>query len=150
MSRTCVYQRRVTWADCDPARVWRFTSILSFVEEAEVSLLREAGVLSALYGRLPRAYVEASFHATASFDEQVTVLLSLMQVGRSSLHYQFEIRLREDLGATGKLRVVLVDKQGKPQAIPATVRQRLELWMAQAMAAPPPLISRSEPPGSTL
>ena len=143
MSRTFAYQRRVAWADCDPAGVWRFTSVLSFVEEAEVSLLRDAGVLSALYGRLPRAYVEASFHATASFDEQVTVLLSPMQVGRSSLHYQFEIRLREDLlGAAGILRVVLVDKQGKPQAIPATVRQRLELWMAQAAAAFPPLISR--------
>jgi acyl-CoA thioesterase FadM len=150
MSRTFAYQRRVTWADCDPAGVWRFTSVLSFVEEAEVSLLREAGVLSALYGQLPRAYVEASFRATASFDEQVTVLLSLMRVGRSSLHYQFEIRLREDLGAVGKLRVVLVDKQGKPQAIPATVRQRLETWMAQAAAAFPPLISGSEPPGSPL
>lgn len=139
MSRAFAYQRRVTWADCDPAGVWRFTSVLSFVEEAEVSLLREAGVLSALYGRLPRAYVDASFHATASFDEQVTVLLSLTRVGRSSLHYEFEIRLREDVGATGMLRVVLVDKQGKPQAIPATVRRRLELWMAQTAAALPPL-----------
>lgn len=135
MNRAIAYERRVTWADCDPTGLWRFTSVLSFVEEAEVSLLREAGVLDSLYGRLPRAYVEARFHATASFDDRVTVLLSVARMGRTSLHYQFEVRLRGELAAIGKLRAVLVDEQGRPQLIPAAVRQRLELWMTHAPPA---------------
>lgn len=68
MARAHAYERRVTWSDCDAAGMWRFASALTFVEEAEVSLLREAGVLAVLYGRLPRAHVEARFHTAAAFD----------------------------------------------------------------------------------
>jgi len=135
MNRVFAYKRRVTWADCDPTGLWRFTSVMSFVEEAEVSMLREAGVLESLYGRLPRAYVEARFHAAASFDDEVTVLLSVTRMGKTSLQYHFEVRLRDELGATGELRAVLVSKQGRPQVIPAAVRRRLELWMSHAPPA---------------
>jgi acyl-CoA thioesterase FadM len=58
MNRAIAYKRRLSWADCDPTGLWRFTSALSFAEEAEVSLLREAGVLESLYGRLPRVQVD--------------------------------------------------------------------------------------------
>jgi acyl-CoA thioester hydrolase len=139
MARSHTYERRVTWADCDAAGMWRFTSALIFVEEAEVSLLREAGVLDVLYGRLPRAYVEARFTAAVAFDDLVTVHLSIARIGKTSLHYEFDIRLSHAHAASGKLGVVYIDEQGKPEALAGRPRDLLERWMA---AAPP----RSTPP----
>jgi acyl-CoA thioesterase FadM len=129
------YERRVTWADCDPAGMWQFTCALEFVEEAEVSLLREAGALTNLYGRLPRAYVEARFHKAASFDDQVSVRLTLVRIGDTSLHYQFDIWLRGDLAVSGKLGVVFVDEQGNPRPLPPAERRLLESWVAEHMEA---------------
>jgi acyl-CoA thioester hydrolase len=128
MTRVHSYQRRVTWADCDAAGLWRFTSALTFVEEAEVSLLREAEVLAVLYGRLPRAYVEARFAAAAAFDDLVTVHLSVARLGKTSLHYEFQIRREEELAA-GKLGVVYVDGSGKPEPVPEQTRALLKKWL---------------------
>lgn len=132
MARVHAYERRVTWSDCDAAGMWRFTSALTFVEEAEVSLLREAGVLAVLYGRLPRAYVEAQFPAAAAFDDLVTVHLSLARVGKTSLHYQFQISLGEELAAIGKLGAVFIDEEGNPEPIEGQTRNMLERWMQGA------------------
>ena len=134
MARAHAYERRVTWSDCDAAGIWRFTSALTFVEEAEVSLLREAGVLAVLYGRLPRVYVEARFPAAAAFDDLVTVRLSLARVGKTSLHYEFQISLDEEHAAIGKLGAVFIDEAGNPEPIGGQTRNLLERWM---QGAPP-------------
>jgi acyl-CoA thioesterase FadM len=132
MARCYTYERLVTWADCDATGMWRFTSALTFVEEAEVSLLRDAGVLALLYGRLPRAYVEARFAAAAAFDDLATVHLSIARIGRTSLHYEFDIRLSQARAASGKLGAVFVDEHGKPEALAGYPRDLLERWMAAA------------------
>lgn len=142
MARSHSYDRRVTWADCDATGLWRFTSALTFVEEAEVSLLREAGVLAMTYGRLPRAYVEARFSAAATFDDLVTVHLSLARIGKTSLHYEFDISVEYEHATRGKLGVVFVGEHGRPVPIAEQTRNLLERWMHGPAETSIPHVSR--------
>jgi acyl-CoA thioester hydrolase len=123
------YPRRIAWSECDPAGWWRFTSALSYVEEAETELLRTVGVLDSLYRWLPRIYVDARFTAPARFDDEVLVRLRLARIGTSSLHYEFEIRNGTVVAATGRLGTAFVDPSGASRPLPAEARMALAAWM---------------------
>jgi len=128
------YRRRVAWAECDPAGWWRFTSALSYVEEAETELLRSAGVLDSLYRWLPRVYVQAEFTAPVRFDDEVVVQLRVAKIGRSSLHYAFEIVNGTAVAASGRLGTAFVDAEGGSRPLPLEVRTALD----GGQASPPP------------
>ena len=71
-----VHKRRVAWADVDPSGAWHFTAALTYVEEAEIELLRRAGVLDIINSHLPRIYIRADFKRPAYFDDVVIVHLA--------------------------------------------------------------------------
>jgi acyl-CoA thioester hydrolase len=128
LGREINYSRRVRWSDCDVAGIWRFTAALTYTEEAEAELLREAGVLPELYRYLVRVYVDAQFRRPAVFDDFVTVRLRLLRLGRSSLHYEYGILCEDETAAFGRFSAVYVQDSGKAQPLPEQARQRLEAW----------------------
>ena len=128
MVRALRYKRRVAWGDTDASGAWTFLAVLRYVEEAEVELLREAAVLTELYGSLPRIYVEARFNRPAHFDDVVEVRLSLDRVGDSSLHYRFEVFVEDQTAAEGRLGAVLIDESGRSTGLPDEVRASLAAW----------------------
>jgi YbgC/YbaW family acyl-CoA thioester hydrolase len=130
VGRTLRHERRVAWGDTDASGAWTFCAALRYVEDAEVELLREASVLGDLYGSLPRIYVEARYVRPARFDDVVEVRLSLDRVGRTSLHYHFEIVVDGDVAAEGRLGAALIDQSGKAAALPEHVRASLNAWSA--------------------
>jgi acyl-CoA thioester hydrolase len=133
MPESVSYRRRVPWADTDASQAWMFTAVLRYAEEAEVELLRAAGVLGELYGHLPRTYVEARFRRPAFFDDEIEVAIGLTRMGDSSLHFDFTVHRQGELAAEGRLGAAFVS-DGAKASLPATVRRALATWVTQVRA----------------
>lgn len=119
------YRRRVGWTDVDPSSNYQFTAALRYVEEAEVAMLREAGLLEVLYPHLPRTFVRADFRAPARFGDEVTVQIRPRRLGHSSIEYEFRVCKGERLCAEGSLGAALIGEDGTSAALPDMVRERL-------------------------
>lgn len=96
-------RRLVGWTDVDPSENYQFSAALRYVEEAGIAMLRELGVFDELYPHLPRTLVRADFRRPAHFGDEVTVLLRVGRIGRSSVEYDFELRHGAPLCAEGTL-----------------------------------------------
>lgn len=114
-------KRRVAWSDCDPASIYTFTAALHYVEDAEVGMLRSKSLLQELYPRLPRIYLEANYHAPARFEDELTIALAITRLGKSSIHFAFEISREAAICASGQYGVCYLGRDGKPAAIPGHV-----------------------------
>ncbi|MEU4233766.1 thioesterase family protein [Nonomuraea sp. NPDC026600] len=119
-------KRRIGWTEVDPSSNYQFSSALQYVEEAEIALFREAGVLGDLYPHLPRTHVTASYVRPARFDDLITVQVKVSRVGRSSVDLDFRILLDETVCAHGVLGSAYVDPAtGTSTPVPEHVRARL-------------------------
>lgn len=119
------HTRRVGWTEVDPSSNYQFTAVLRYVEEAEIALLRDRGVLSRLYPHLPRTFVRAEFRSPARFDDEVTVAIRPSRVGRSSVEFAFEVRQDARLCAEGTLGAALIGDDGRATPLPDDVRAAL-------------------------
>lgn len=120
------HERRVGWTDVDPSTNYQFTAALTYVEEAEIALLRAAGVLDDLYPHLPRTHVSARFVAPAHWEDLVTVLVRVSRIGRSSIDLEFRLEHDGVLCAEGALGAALVDPgTGRTTPVPEHVRAAL-------------------------
>ena len=118
--------RRVGWTDVDPSSNYQFTAALRYAEEAEIAMLRDAGVLDQLYPHLPRTHVSASFSSPAHWEDEVAVLVRVARIGRSSMELEFRIECAGRLCAEGLLGSALVDPlTGRGAPVPASVRRAL-------------------------
>jgi acyl-CoA thioester hydrolase len=127
------YKRRVAWGDVDASGAWRFTAALSYVEEAETQLMREAGILEEDTPRLPRIYVDAQFKSPAHFDDEVVVHLSISRIGTSSVHYEFVIVKDNDVAVEGRLGVAFVGPSGTSEPLPKGIRSAFAAsWRTRA------------------
>lgn len=114
-------KRRVAWSDCDPADMYTFLSALRYVEDAEVGMLRSYGLLKFFYPHLPRIYLEVSYKEPARFDDEITTSLAIMRLGKSSLHFVFQISREAVICAEGRYGVCYLGQSGKPTPIPGDV-----------------------------
>lgn len=119
------HTRRVGWTEVDPSTNYQFTAALRYVEEAEIALLRELGVLARLYPHFPRTFVRAEFRSPARFDDEVTVAIRPSRVGRSSVEFAFEVRQGGRLCAEGTLGAALIGDDGRSAPLPDDVRAAL-------------------------
>jgi acyl-CoA thioesterase FadM len=123
-----VVQRRVEWADTDGAGHQHFTAVLRWLEEAETCLHERLGIIDRTFGQIPRVRLEVDFTARLYFRDLVDVELRVLEVGRSSVRYGFNVRRGQDLAAKGAIVVVHCDSdpaRGEPQEWPEDVRAAL-------------------------
>jgi len=78
-------QRRIEWWDTDASGNYHNTAAFRLLESAETLLLGRIGLLHDVYGRLPRARLEADFRAPLGFHDLVDVDLEVVSVGGSSI-----------------------------------------------------------------
>ncbi|MBW4718510.1 acyl-CoA thioesterase [Saccharothrix obliqua] len=108
-------ERRVEWYDTDAAGHQHHSAVLRWVEQAEAELLRGLG-LAGLFGRTPRVRHEVNYRSRLRFGEVVRTSLRVVDLGRTSLRYEFAVR-----GATGPAADgVLVVAHAEPDAPGAT------------------------------
>jgi YbgC/YbaW family acyl-CoA thioester hydrolase len=106
-------QRRIEWPDTDASGLYHNTAAFRFIEVAETLLLERLGILEEVYGRLPRAHVEADFSLPLRFRDLVDVNLRVAAVGRSSITYEFEMRANDEVAVTGRAVAVLLDGESR-------------------------------------
>lgn len=137
--KTFHYHTKLEFADTDSAGVAHFTSILKIVERAEHAFLEAVGipVIERSHGRAgapvfgwPRVDVRFRFRRPIVFGDQVTVELSVREIGTKSIAYSAKVILADgEVAAEGKLVNACVgasDEEGmKAIEIPETLREIL-------------------------
>ena len=118
-------QRRVKWADTDASGLWHFAVVCDLVEETETELHRRLGIVDETSGRMPRVNFTVQYDLPASFGDLLDVELRVVDVGGSSLVYEFAIRRRDDLLASGSMTTVFVDSAGRAAPLPPSIREPL-------------------------
>lgn len=119
-------QRRIEWPDTDASGVYHNTAAFRFIEVAETALLDRLGFLRQVYGRLPRAHIEADFERPLGFRDLVDISLAVDAVGKSSVTYQFEMSCRGKVAVRGVAVAVLLSKaNGRPVGWPPRYRSLL-------------------------
>ena len=128
-----VVQRRIEWPDTDASGNYHNTAAFRFIEVAETALLERLGFLDDVYGRLPRAHVEADFVAPLVFRDVVDISLRVAMVGRTSLTYAFDMSTGGRIAVRGRVTAVLLDvPRGSPVEWPKEYRRLLEAAGPQA------------------
>lgn len=90
-----VFERRVEFCETDAAGIAHFSSLLQYAEQAEHALLRSLG-MTVHSGRdsdyvWPRVHVEMDFAGPIRFEENVSVVVTVMKLGESSVRYRFRL-----------------------------------------------------------
>jgi acyl-CoA thioesterase FadM len=126
-----VLERRVAWVDTDPSGAYQFTAAIRYVEDTEISMLRELGILDLLYPHLPRVAVQASYRRPCYFEEVVQVLIRVSRLGESSIEYEFRLQLPDGTRcAEGSMTAVFVGSSGQPTTLPEEARRTLDARFA--------------------
>ncbi|MFL5797512.1 MAG: acyl-CoA thioesterase [Actinomycetota bacterium] len=120
-------QRRIEWSDTDASGAWHNSAAFNIMESAEVTLVDRLGMREDVYGRHPRAHIEADFLAPLWFRDIVDCEVRVARVGRSSVTYDVEIRRGGEVCVRGRLVAVLLDRiGGTPQPWPEEYRRAFE------------------------
>lgn len=124
MSVEQVERMRVAWVDTDAGGRIHFSNAFRWVEVAETSLMRRIGMLER-WGDYPRRHVEAEFYKVLRFEDEFDVRLRVEAVGRTSITYAWTLEREGEICVGGRHTVVNVDRDGKPEPLPAEVREAL-------------------------
>jgi YbgC/YbaW family acyl-CoA thioester hydrolase len=123
---TQTIERRVQWMDTDAAGIWHHSTLVRWAEEAEAELHRQAGIIEETFGATPRVHVEFDYFLPLRFDELVRLTLSVTDLGRSSITYEFDLVRGNERVAFGKMIAVFIDREtGTKRPWPEPIRAAL-------------------------
>lgn len=126
MGASITIRRRVHWMDTDAAGHWHHSAAIRWTEEAEAELHRELGIIGDTFGATPRVHTEYDFGVPLFFDDEVEVTLTVGTVGESSLSYEVRVERAGEIAATGRVIIVLIDREnGSKRQWPEPFRRLL-------------------------
>ncbi len=119
---------QVRYIECDPMSVAHHSVYPVWLELARTQWLRDRGMP---YSELEQqgvlfvvARMSIRYRKPARYDDVLLVRVWLAKGGKPSrvkVDQEYEIRRGDELLATAETTLVCVDRQGKPQAIPAQI-----------------------------
>ena len=119
-----VIRRTVGWADTDASGHYQFQVVFRWLLEAETELHARLGIADETHGSSPRLHVEADYLDRLWFRDEVELELIVDRLGRSSLHYRFEVRKGTSVAARGLMAVAYLPKTAeRPQPWPDHLRR---------------------------
>jgi YbgC/YbaW family acyl-CoA thioester hydrolase len=128
------YRRRVQFAEVDSAQIVHFSHFFRYMEEAEHSLWRAAGLSISTRGdgfSYPRVAASFEYHAPLHLEEEFDVHLRIVKITRASMAYACGISRGGDRLATGSLTIVCVtrgeDGRMTSAPFPDDVRRRFDV-----------------------
>lgn len=116
---------RVGWVDTDASGRIHFTAAFRWVEAAESSLYRKAGVFADGVGHLPRRHVEVDYLRALIFEDEIEVCVRVASVGTTSITFEWQISHGGETAVRGRHTAVQVDASGQPFALDENVRNVL-------------------------
>ena len=126
--------RIVEFGDTDMAGIVHFANFFRFMEAAEHALLRSMGLSVVMeidggkYG-LPRVSASCDYLRPARFGDELTVEVTVVKLGRSSVSYAFDFTRGDEAIARGRVTAVFCRfDAGRPEAceLPAEFRTKLD------------------------
>jgi YbgC/YbaW family acyl-CoA thioester hydrolase len=117
MIREHRYRRIVQWQDTDLAGIIHFSNYFRYMEEAQTDFLSANGLDYRPGGAdytffLPRVASSCDFKKPVTFRDEIDIYLRVIEVGESSIHYEFSFQCRGEEVAFGKLSEVCVVPDG--------------------------------------
>lgn len=125
-------QRRIEWSDTDASGHWHNTAAFRMIEWAETALFERLGFLDDVYGYLPRVHISVDFLKLLDHRDLVDVTLSVADVGRTSITYDFSIERDDKPCVRAKVVTALRTAEGASRAWPDEYRRRLTTAGPQA------------------
>lgn len=121
---------RVYYEDTDLAGIVYYANYLKFIERGRTEALIAGGVDQArLRAEAGIAFavrrVEADYLAPARLQDQLQVLTRLTGLGGARIELVQDVRRGEALLFTALVRLVAIDRDGRPVRVPAEVRAAL-------------------------
>ncbi|MCA9106586.1 MAG: acyl-CoA thioesterase [Planctomycetales bacterium] len=141
MNRVHVLPCQVRFSDTDAAGIMHFSSFLTYMEDAEHSLLRSLGLSVVLPQdggwtlSWPRVSVNCEFQGALRFEEQFDVRVGLKRLGGKSVTYHFEFVAGHRTVANGEITAVCcrIESGHAPRsmAIPDSFRTALSPYVEE-------------------
>lgn len=108
-------ERRIEFGDTDNSGRYHFSTALKLFEAAECELMLELGLLDTIYTSMPRAGLKVNYRAVLRFMDEVRVTARVVNLGRTSIRFGFDVYRDEELCLDGEITAVYVDDEGRPQ-----------------------------------
>lgn len=118
---------RVRYVECDPMNVAHHSVYPVWLEIARTELLRRQGLsyrqleASGLY--IVVVELEIRYRRPAFYDDLICVEVELLPVQGVKIQHRYRIWREDQLLAEARTVLACVDRQGKPQPVPAMLRQ---------------------------
>jgi len=102
-------RRVVEWPDTDAAGHYHHSTVIRWVEAAESAMHLALG-LPELFGVVPRVHYEVDYLTRLWFRDEVVVRLEVLDLGRTSVRYAFDVHRGDEPAARGVMVAVLIDQ----------------------------------------
>ena len=123
------YPYRVLYADTDQMGITYYANYFKWFEAARTEYFRALGFpyteceKKGIY--LPVAEAHANYVAPSTYDDDITVRTSVVEIGNSTLRFEYQVMKTKTqiLLATGHTVHVFVNKAMKPCRVPAEIKE---------------------------
>ncbi|MBV9404368.1 MAG: acyl-CoA thioesterase [Acidobacteriaceae bacterium] len=132
------FETRIRFIDTDASGRIHYTAMFRYFESAEIEFMREIDLIYERGGyAFPRVHVECDFFLAMVHDDLIQIEVSLTQLGKSSMRFEFHTLKSGALAAKGAVVIVCMDKTTeRATAIPAVLREKLAERLVAAPHAP--------------
>jgi len=123
------YRYRVLYADTDQMGITYYANYLKWFEAARTEYFRALGFpyteceKKGIY--LPVAEAHANYLAPSTYDDDITVRTSVVEIGNSTLRFEYQVMNAKTqvMLATGHTVHVFVNKAMRPCRVPAEIKE---------------------------
>ncbi|MEM7674669.1 MAG: thioesterase family protein [Myxococcota bacterium] len=123
------HQFRVIYGDTDMMGVVYYGNYFRYFEAGRSEFLRAIGLPYSLIEdagyMLPISEASARYHASAKYDDLLTLETTLDELRRASLRMTYRLTRDEELIATGQTTQACLNPQGRLTRIPDLLREKL-------------------------
>ncbi|MDV3244535.1 MAG: acyl-CoA thioesterase [Nitrososphaerales archaeon] len=125
---------RVRLSETDALGVVYYGQYYTYFDVARQELLRSLGIVPALLSRKGLGFVAAEsscrYHASARFDDLLTLGVEISRIGDNSITYTHTIKKGKRRIAEGRVIDVMVDRTGRSTKISPEIRRKLSRRLA--------------------
>lgn len=115
----------VRFRDLDPVGHVNNAVYATYLEHARTNYIEDVFGVAASEAGVVVANVSIDYRQPIETAKTVTVAMSTTDLGTSSIHMEYEIRMPDAVAATASSVIVTVDEDGKPCPIPDRIRERI-------------------------
>lgn len=121
------YPLKVRWSEVDPQGIVFNANYLMYLDLAYQAYLKTGVAVTDGVPSTVLAKSTLTFLASATFDDEIEVLVHTERIGRSSMNVQFRVMREEQMLLEADHVYVYVDvEQKKPMAVPQTWRDAID------------------------